>query len=101
MDPHRAAGQIIWRLVTLVDRGVTTNLRDVSERVQDGTLFAWLEKEHNLSCTPEASAVLLRWFADFDGGPDPRRRFGVGNNGIMLLLAWCIELVERPMAVDG
>lgn len=98
MKPQVAAAQLIWALVGMLDRGVVAGVEEVEDRVEKGELFTWLGSEHGVRVGDEAEAVLVEEFRNLLDFVDAGRKFGVRENGVTLLLAWCIELYQQGLA---
>lgn len=83
--------------VVLHDRGEEAGLVAVQDRVGDGTLFSWLQATYALDVGAQAEAVLGAEFSRLLNSSDPGRQFGIGHNGLTLLLAWCLDLYQQGL----
>lgn len=87
----------------LLDQGETLPIEDVQEKIEDGSLFDWLEERygkepHFLDLSPyedQERGTILAAFQELLG-VNADRKFGVTRNGISLCLAFCIEVLQHP-----
>jgi hypothetical protein len=97
---------LILGLNHLIDCGVHTriSLNDAKASIRRGDVFAWLKKEfgdeidvslydHNMAARDAISQSWKDLLAAYEGAE--RRKWGVQNNGICLLLAWTNELIQQ------
>lgn len=87
----------------LLDQGETLPIEEVQAKIEDGSLFGWLEDRYgkephfldlSLYDVKERGTIL----ASFQEllGVNADRKFGVTRNGISLCLAYCIEILQHP-----
>lgn len=86
---------------SMLDRGEVLSIDETKQHVDDGTVFEWLDLNvkdpHDLDGTPvdphvrEALVDVFRSLNDVDAFDS----FGVEHNGIALLLAYCLEGIQR------
>ena len=95
---------LILEFNSLIDRDLHENISmdEVKSRIEQGSLFDWLREqfkgEIDLSLyDPEKTGEITGKLNDILGGyaGSERRKWGVENNGICLLLAWTNELIQR------
>jgi hypothetical protein len=102
---------LILSLNRLVDaelhQGIT--IPEVQRRTRNGDVFDWLRARfgsdfaYEGSNDPNSAEDIVRGLqalcSDFAGSE--KRKWGVSNNGICLLIAWVNELVQRREWVEG
>jgi hypothetical protein len=93
---------MIFELNHLVDHGFDATIAEVEDHIEGGNIFAWLRRKFaghiDLSIHDRATEQeILQGLQDILGGyrGQERRKFGVSNNGICLLIAWLAELIQR------
>jgi hypothetical protein len=87
----------------LLDRGLSVPIDETHERVDDGTVLEWLAEQFandqhylDLSWIEDADRFnILAVFASLSNAVNSRRKFGVENNGLALLVAYCIEVMQN------
>lgn len=92
---------LAFELNAMLDRGCVVSIETTRRRVDDGSLFDWLdamlESQHGLDGTPldpGVREVMLEAFRSLND-LNARRHFGVEHNGVALLLAYCIEGIQQ------
>jgi hypothetical protein len=90
MRPTIRLTYLAFELNHLLDRGLSTDLSETKRRVDDGTVLDWLSRQYG----PE-SGFGLDLFASLLSVTNERRKMGVENNGLCLLLGYCIEGVQQ------
>jgi hypothetical protein len=93
---------LISSLNHLVDHGFDATIVEVHDHVEGGNLFAWLRRKFtgHIDLSPIGSASeqeIMEGLQDIFGGYGgyERRKFGVQNSGLCLLIAWLAELAQR------
>lgn len=94
-----------FELNHLIDRGEKLSFQEVSDHIKDGSLFDWLKKDHGVDVSIITNAdrkEMLEFFESLYANVDSGRKFGVENEGLNLLLAYCIEWFQenRPDKLD-
>jgi len=96
---------LIVSLNHLVDNGFDATIAEVQAHVAGGSLFEWLRRRfdghidlsiwdfYGRTTEDDIENALLDILVNHRG--NERRKFGVSNNGICLLIAWLAELVQR------
>ena len=96
---------LILELNAAIDRGQSASLDEVHEHIRARDVFVWLKKSFTdmdlspylegsyLAGSKEISEGWLRILDAYAG--NERRKWGVQNNGLCLLLAWTNELVQQ------
>jgi hypothetical protein len=93
---HLAVTLLTWDLVQLHDMGARADISEVRRRVNDGSVFPWLRKNHQVTNVPaDRQPAILQAFRGIAESANDQLDFGVSQNGLTLLLAWCIELYAR------
>jgi hypothetical protein len=92
---------LAFELNAMLDRGCLLSIESTRRRVDDGTVFDWLdsqlESQHDIDGTPldlQLRAEMLEVFRPLNH-LDSLRHFGVEHNGVALLLAYCIEGIQQ------
>lgn len=92
---------LAFNLNGAIDTGKYGNVtyREVADHVDAGTIFDFLgtrlAKDIDLSIfDAERKTALVAEWQDMRG-VDARRKFGVENNGLCLLMAYCLEGIQR------
>jgi hypothetical protein len=88
----------------LLDQGHVVSIEDVQEKIEDGSLFSWLEdrygkEPHFLDLSlydAQERGTILEAFRELLGVVSADRKLGVTRNGIALCLAYCIEILQHP-----
>jgi hypothetical protein len=93
---------LLWQLIAAADTGDFDKLSidDVRLHARGGTISKFLQetfvKVADFSIfKAEDWAEIDRTFQDMDNAIDARRKFGVENLGLTLLMAWTLEGVQR------
>ncbi len=87
----------------LLDQGETLPIEEVQEKIEDGSLFGWLEDRYakepcflDLSLyEAQERGTIVAAFQELLG-VSADRKFGITHNGISLCLAFCIEVLLHP-----
>jgi hypothetical protein len=104
MRPTIRLTYLAFELNHLLDRGLSTDLSETKRRVDDGTVLDWLSRQYgpesgfglDLSLySDEDRRGVLDLFASLLSVTNERRKMGVENNGLCLLLGYCIEGVQQ------
>lgn len=94
---------LIIQLNSAIDRGQKAEFDEIKRHIRAGDVFYWLKSSgHSVdvslvtgardSVGAEIVSELLRILEGYDG--DERRKWGVENNGLNLLLAWVNEIIQ-------
>jgi hypothetical protein len=94
---------IILEVNAALDTGKYDDLpmQEVSDHIEAGDVIAWLRRrvpEADLSLLTEQDAQEYRaGLADIQGGygGSERRKWGVENRGLCLMIAWTNELIQQ------
>jgi hypothetical protein len=98
---------LAFNLNALLDQGVSMPIDEVRELIDDGSLLDRLEKRFggephyfdiSLLDADEERRAVLRVFSALADNVDEKRKFGLTRNGLALLLAYCIEVMQSPDA---
>lgn len=93
---------LILNLNALLDARKEASITEVRRQIEARAIFEWLEerfgREIDLSLYDaqarwQISADLLALHRGYDGSE--RRKWGVENNGLCLLIAWVNEIVQQ------
>jgi hypothetical protein len=89
-----------FHLNALLDRGKALDIDDTRKHVSDGSLFGWLKESFgddlDLSLyRPDDEAVVLELFGSLSNAVNSRRKFGVEQNGLALVVAYCLEGLQQ------
>jgi hypothetical protein len=101
MRPHLRFTALFWAIGNLIDDGRSEDLDVIQTKIEDGTLFDYLDHKYpdaDLSLLSEEDrASLLRFFLALVQTVDHRRKFGVDRNGLVLLVAYAMEGVQQSV----
>ena len=90
---------LCFELNSLLDRGQTLNPGETWAHIEDGSLFDWLKEtfknDFDLSLYTAEELTELIEFLQSLVGLNTRKKMGVENNGISILLALCVEGIQR------
>ncbi|MEG3144193.1 hypothetical protein U1839_05960 [Sphingomonas sp. RT2P30] len=99
---------LILELSALIDSGAHegTTIDDVEQHIADGDLFPWLAQRfsrldlslHRGRSDREINDGLNDILGGYAG--QERRKWGIENNGICLLLSWTNELIQQRKFID-
>jgi hypothetical protein len=99
MDAQLRYTQMGFEVIAAIDRGAHLDVEEMSEQIDSDGLFQWLhEKEPDIdqSLYLDADrAAMLRFFKRRGNAADARRKFGVEENGLCLLAAYCFEGLQH------
>jgi hypothetical protein len=95
-------GSLALTLNTLIDAGETAYIDDVVQHLADGTLLTWLAERYDgaslgLFGQADLDAMLER-FRQCHAASSGQRMYGVENNGLSLMLAWCLGVLFELQA---
>ena len=93
---------LAFELTHLLDGGVVVDIDETRERLDDGTALDWLEERfagepHHFDpslYSPEEREIVVRSLANVALAVNARKKFGVEKNGIALLLACAIQVIQ-------
>ena len=96
---------LAFELNEMLDHGDVLSIEETKKHVEDGTIFEWLDlqlkREEDLDGTPVDPVVrnaMLNVFRPLNA-VDSRDCFGIEQNGIALLLAYCLEGIQQQEPV--
>jgi hypothetical protein len=89
-----------FQLNALLDRGEALDIGDTRKHISNRSLFGWLREsfgdELDLSLyRPDDEAEVLGLFESLSNAMNSRRKFGVEQNGLALLVAYCLEGLQQ------
>jgi hypothetical protein len=92
-----------FQLNALLDHGVAADIVETHDHIEQGDIFDWLrpifksaDERLDMSVYQEADyAEVIRLFQGLSNTADSRRKFGIENNGIALLVAYCFEGIQQ------
>ncbi len=89
-----------FQINSLLDNDQKLSHGDTYDHINDGTLFVWLKELYgsqiDLSLYKEEDfSEMIAFFQGLANVVDARRKMGVKNNGLSLLLAYCIEYLQQ------
>lgn len=97
-----AVSMFLYEVNHLVDRGENETIRKVNEQMQNKTIVQYLTEKYkgeiDLSLFTgqrweEEMNNLLCYFSECHAGNE-RRKWGIYNNGLCLLVSWCAEILR-------
>jgi hypothetical protein len=93
---------LLWQLIAAVDTGDFDRLSidDVRLHARGGTISKFLQETFREVAdfsifTVENWKAIDRDFEDMENAINTRKKFGVENRGISLLMAWALEGAQR------
>lgn len=99
---------LILNLSALIDSGADegTTIEEVEQHIEAGDLFPWLAQRfsrldlslHRDRSDREINDGLSEILGGYAG--QERRKWGIENNGICLLLSWTNELIQQRKFTD-
>lgn len=99
MDAQLRYTQMGFEILAAIDRGASLDPGELREQIDSGSFFQWLrEKEPDIDQSlylDEDRTAMLRFFQRRGDVADARRKYGVEENGLGLLAAYCFEGLER------
>lgn len=100
MNPTLRYTHLGFAVAALVDKEEPLGADQAHQYVKDGSLFDWLSRRYDgeidlsLFEAADREDVLSR-FRTLSEVADTRRKFGIENNGLALLAAWCFETLQQ------
>lgn len=100
MKPTTHFTFLAFYLNSLLDDKRVLDIRETKNRINDGTLFDWLKNKFGNDIdfslyTDDDKKVLIELFQSLVDAVDEKRKMGVKNNGLALLIAYCLEGIQR------
>lgn len=95
---------IIWSIMPALSSGRSISLSQTQDRINDGTLFEWLKAELGedfgdwTGHDENQRAAVLDQFQSLAVAVDEKRKFGVRDNGLCLIVAYCAECLQQAFA---
>ncbi|MEK4083764.1 hypothetical protein [Psychrobacillus sp. FSL K6-1415] len=107
-----AITQFILELSDLLDKKVKFTVDEVNNHIENKDVIDWLERELPLGSENGLDFSLFKknhreWIHEelnsYWGGyaGDERRKWGIENNGLCLLISWSTEIVRDLYGRDG
>ncbi len=101
MDAELRYTQMGFEVLAAIDRGASLDPGKLREQIDNGGFFQWLrEKEPDIDQSlylEEDRAAMLRFFQRRGDVADARRKYGVEENGLGILAAYCFEGLEHTI----
>ena len=98
MRPVTRFTSLAFELNHLLDSGLSTDLSETKQRVENRTVLDWLSARYGPDYRFDISLhsdddrrELLDFFNSLLEVTDERRKMGIENNGLCLLLGYCVE----------
>ena len=91
---------VIWSLLGAVDRGgKSLDFDEALDNCAIGRTLDWLEEDHGHSfgLTVDERAMVHETMQALAESVDARRKFGVEHEGYHLLIAYCVEGIQRAV----
>jgi hypothetical protein len=92
-DPIDVSG-LVWQLLPVADAMPSVSAEEVGRRINDGTIFQWLDDEYQV-LQPRRDEAL---FIDYLQRTYNVEQYGIGRSGLLLLVAYCIEAYQQMMS---
>lgn len=89
---------LTYDLLPLVDKGQTLPMDQFMKMCEDYTIMKWLKENarHYELWDDELKIILAEEFCALANCVIPENNFGVINNGILALVAFCQEFINEP-----
>lgn len=83
----------------MLDHGRTLDIGSTREKIHDGSLVDWFAatfgEEVDMSLYDDVDRrETAHVLAEIDGGANARRKFGVENGGLQLIVALCLQAIQ-------
>jgi hypothetical protein len=98
---------LLWQFIGAMDTGKydSVTFEEVYRHAEAGTIRGFLNdrlgSDLELSMVePQEWIVISETWADIANAVNARRKFGVGNKGLCLLMAYTLESLQRAERVD-
>jgi hypothetical protein len=99
MDTQLRYSILGTQVIALLDRGASHSVDEVKEQIDKDGLFLWLhEKEPEIDQSlynDEDRDAMQKFFRHLGDAADARRKYGIEDNGLCLLLAYCFEGLQH------
>jgi hypothetical protein len=100
MDVTIRYTQLGFAVAALLDKEEPLDTEQAQQYIEDGSLFSWLSRRYDgeidLSLYEAADqADVLERFRSLSNAVDARRKFGIENNGLALLAAYCFQVLQE------
>lgn len=99
MDGELRYTMLGFEVIAAVDRGGSVRVDELRQHIDNDTLFQFLrdsdpEIDHSLFQAEDQAAV-TKFFKGLGDAADGKRKFGVEENGLCLLAAYCFEGLQH------
>jgi hypothetical protein len=96
---HKKFTSLASQLLSLLDAGKKLDMDHTHNHIRDKTLFNWLQEKFperfDLSSYTKSDLVYIQeQFDTWSHVIDERRKMEIKNNGLCLLIAYCLEAIE-------
>lgn len=102
----------IQELSHMVDRGISYSIEDIHQHIENKDIIDWLEAEFPFGTERGLDLSIFKrshrdWIHEeiesiFGGyAGRERRKWGIENNGLCLLISWSIEVVRGLFPREG
>ncbi|MDD2625776.1 MAG: hypothetical protein PHR55_03360 [Bacilli bacterium] len=100
MKPTTRLTFLAFYINSLLDQGIDLDYNKTLFHIDNGTILEWLKDEFedklDLSLYEyEDKKIIVELFQELYNVVNARKKFLVENNGLSLLLAYCIEGIQR------
>jgi len=101
MDGQLRYSMMAVQLIATIDRGASHPVGELHEQIENGDLFLWIhdkepEIDQSLYLDDDRSAM-LGFFQRLGSAADAKRKYNVEENGLCLLLAYCLEGLQHEL----
>jgi hypothetical protein len=90
---------LAFEINALLDLGLSASVEDVLNRLDDGTIIDWLattfEGKVDLSLYGAAERETMAEELVQMTAANARKKFGVERNGLCLLVAYCLQILQQ------
>lgn len=93
---------LTYELLSLTDKGVELPVMQFLRMCEDYSIMSWLNEKTRIfdSLDDEVKIILAEEFASLANVVSPEDDYGISNNGILVLIAFCQELINSKPTRD-
>jgi hypothetical protein len=102
MRPTTRFTYLAFELNHLLDSGLSTDLPETKRRIEDRTILHWLSErygpEHGFDMSlysDDDRREVVDFFNSLLSVTNEKRKMGIENNGLCLLLGYCVEAIQQ------
>lgn len=110
MRKSTTATQFIQEIAVLLDKGAVKTMQEVRVQIQNKNIIDWLEEEYQIDIFKADFSLFEQkhrdyihefFYSQWEGyAGNESRKWGIENNGLILLISWATELIRRDFNKD-